>query len=114
MKTIYCHFNQTEHEAWTLVMSYNLSNKEDFKKLPFHDDRPFNEGNPTFHKYRASQTLMTQLKKKSLFWRATCNYNTKVNDDDYMQSSFTTLDIMTYEGWYIHSGKVLPCSTTEN
>lgn len=66
--------------------------------LVLNKDHPFNENNIVFDKYRASLGLMTYLKKKSSFWRATCNYDTKVNGDDFVQSSFASLDIMENGG----------------
>jgi hypothetical protein len=85
-------------EVWTLVMSYSFSYQGNMDNLPFLKDNPINEDNPAFNYYRASHALMTYLKNESTFWRATCNHDTKPHDDDYMQSYFTTLDIMTYNG----------------
>lgn len=92
-KKVYCHFDHVNLEAWTLVLSYSLSNNNIFKWLALNQDHPFNEDNPVFDKYRASLGLMTYLKETSALWRVTCNFDTKVNDD-FMQSHFSSLDIM--------------------
>lgn len=93
-KTVFCHFDRVNWQVWTLVLSYAFSHNDIFKLSPLKEDHPYNEDNPVFDQYRVSLGLMTGLKQKSSFWRATCNYDTKVNDDDYMQSSFASLDIM--------------------
>ena len=101
-KTVHCHFDRVNSEVWTLVMSYSFSNNAVFKVLPFQEDRPINEDNPVFNdKYRASLGLMTYLRKKTSFWRATCNHNTKIGDDDFVWSNFSTIDVMTYNGEYV-------------
>ena len=97
-KTVFCHFDRVNWQVWTLVLSYAFSNNNIFKGLPLNKDHPYNEDNPVFDQYRASLGFMTDLKQKSSFWRATCNYDTKVNDDDYMQSSFASLNIMEVHG----------------
>ena len=97
-KTVYCYFDHVNLEAWTLVMSYSYSYQSSMDALPFHKDNPINEENPGFNHYRASFALMKYLRNENSFWRATCNHETNPRDDDFMQSNFTTLDIMTYNG----------------
>ena len=96
--TVYCYFDHVNLEAWTLVMSYSYSYQSSMDALPFHKDNPINEENPGFNHYRASFAMMKYLRNENSFWRATCNHDTKPRDDDFMQSYFTTLDIMTYNG----------------
>ena len=97
-KTVYCYFDHVNMEVWTLVMSYSYPHQNDMDALPFYKDNPINEENPGFHYYRASLNLIKYLRNESSFWRATCNHDTKPHDDDFMQSYFTTLDVMTHEG----------------
>ena len=97
-KTVYCYFDHVKKEAWTLVMSYSYSYQNIMDVLPFFKDNPINENTPSFNYYRASLSLMKQLRNESSFWRATCNHDTKPRDDDFMQSNFSTLDIITLTG----------------
>ena len=96
-KIVYCYFDHVNMEVWTLVMSYSYSHQNDMDPLPFYKDNPINEDSPGFRYYRASLGLMEYLKNESSFWRATCNHDTKPHDDDFMQSYFTALDVMTLE-----------------
>ena len=71
------------------------------RTLPFHKDKPINENSPGFNYYRASLSLIKYLRNESSFWRATCNHDTKPHNDDFMESYFTTLDVMTHDGRFI-------------
>lgn len=97
-KNVYCYFDHANKETWTLVMSYSYSYQDSMDSFPFQKDNPINEENPAFDHYRASLASMKYLRNQSSFWRATCNHGTKPRDDDFTQSYFTSLDIMTFNG----------------
>ena len=88
--------------AWTLIMSYALSNRllgQFALKGAMENDAPVNEHSPNWNLYRMSLTQMNHLKSQSTHWRVTCSFPThKVDYTDYVRAKFTDFDIMTYRG----------------
>lgn len=102
---VFCDMRPEKFEAWTLVMSYKLSQSSTFESRPFFVDYSSNVDDPTSDSYRLSLNTMQKIfdamgDGKDPEWRATCDYSLETGqttNDDMIRSRFKTLDIMTFK-----------------
>jgi len=97
----FCDFSsEPPLSAWTLVMSWvttKYQNKTNFKSRAFYDDAPVNEEIPNWEIYRQTLARMTNIRKHSTHWRATCNFQLRAGIiiyKDYLRGKFSDFDIM--------------------
>ena len=94
---VFCDFDFISTNAWTLVQSYQLHNKESFEHQPFTMDFSVNATSPCWDVYRLSKFRMESIQDDSGKFRVTCNYDTDgVVYRDYLQVAINQLDILTF------------------
>ena len=90
---VFCNFNATT--SWTLIQSYQLEEKAEFRK-PFFTNDPKNAEIPNWLSYRLSKVRMQSIQRDSSRWRMTCQYDTDgLNYTDYVEGLKVRLDILT-------------------
>ena len=95
---VFCDFDLNSTNAWTLVQSYQLKNKDSFDYLPFTIDRPVNATSPRWDAYRLSKSRMQSIHEDSIKFRFTCNYDTDgIVYRDYLEAATDKLDILRFE-----------------
>ncbi len=64
---VFCDFSSEPGLAWTLVMSWSLSNKmlPAFRSEPMTENAPVNENSPNWIAYRLSKQKMAHVKSNS-------------------------------------------------
>ena len=96
---VFCDFHLNSTNAWTLVQSYQLRNKNSFVNSPFTDDFTVNATMPHWNAYRLSKFRMQSIQEDSSKFRFTCNYNTDgVVYRDYLQVATDQVNILTFVG----------------
>ena len=104
----FCDFSsELPLSAWTLVMSWvttKYQNTTNFKSRTFYENAPVNEEIPNWEIYRQTLARMTNIRKHSTHWRATCNFQLRAGIiiyKDYLRGKFSDFDIMLREavGW---------------
>ena len=89
---VFCNFNATT--SWTLIQSYQLEEKAEFRK-PFFTNDPKNAENPNWLSYRLSKVRMQSIQRDSSRWRMTCRYDTDgLNYTDYVEGLKVKFDIL--------------------
>ena len=97
----YCDFTSEPGTAWTLVMSWSVTNRMlyPFRGLPFKYNAPLNENFLNWNVYRLNLVRTESLKTHSTHWRATCNYPTLgVDFRDYLRGNFKDFNIFDFVG----------------
>ena len=90
---VYCHFDHTLNEAWTLVLSFSFANHPYMDADPFWMNVPINTTTPNFLLYRMSLIEMKHIQNQSTQWRAVCNYSQSMSDQrDSVRGRFTELN----------------------
>ena len=93
---VFCDFDLNSSITWTLVQSYELQNKNNFRQ-GYSTDSPVNENTIRWDSYRLSKPRMQAIQEDSTAFRMTCQYNTDgVVYTDYLQASKIHVDILTY------------------
>ena len=72
---VYCDLDSNSTITWTLIQSYQLRNKLQFKQ-PLSANSPQNPDNPSWAQYRLSKRRMESIQQDSTKWRITCRYDT--------------------------------------
>ena len=98
----FCDFTSEPYmSAWTLVMSWATTkyrNMPNFKSKAFYEDAPVNEALPSWEIYRQTLARMTTIRKQSIHWRATCDFQLRAGKaiiyKDYIRGKFSEFDIM--------------------
>ena len=98
----YCDLSSEPGSAWTLVMSWDRTNKNlpQFQRKTFLEDAPINHNTPNWNFFRQTLERMKNIRSRSSHWRATCSFNSKQVLDyrDYIRGKFNDFDIMTFLG----------------
>ena len=63
---VFCDFDLNSTNAWILVQSYQLKNKDSFDYLHFTIDRPVNATSPRWDAYRLSKFRMQSIQELRL------------------------------------------------
>ena len=71
---VFCDFLSEKGFAWTLVESFSLENNDFIKAVAFLKNKPINENNPSWVKYRLSCAHMKQIAYQSTYFRSTCQF----------------------------------------
>ncbi|XP_046863391.1 uncharacterized protein LOC124457149 [Xenia sp. Carnegie-2017] len=73
---VYCQFDSLN--VWTLVMSYSLQFRAQYRYQPYYKNFPRNETNETWEDHRLSFDAMMSIKDDgNTLWRITCSYGDK-------------------------------------
>ena len=93
---VFCDFDLNSTNAWTLIQSYELQNKNTFAQM-FPIDFAVNSTSPRWDAYRLSKSRMQSIQEDSSKFRVTCNYDTDgVVYRDYLQVATDQVDILTH------------------
>ncbi|XP_067027020.1 uncharacterized protein [Acropora muricata] len=91
----FCDFTSEVGFLWSLVESFSLANKGDFRRQPFFNDYPVNQENFDWSRFRLSLSRMNKSALQSSHLRVTCNFNIDgLNYTDYMRTTLLEIDIM--------------------
>ena len=91
----FCDLTSENGFVWTLLESFSLANKKDFKSRSFLQDYPLNENSFKWNKFRLSRPKMNSTLSHSSHFRATCNFNTDgLVTTDYLGAKTTDLNIL--------------------
>lgn len=91
---VYCDLDSNSTITWTLIQSYQLRNKLQFKQ-PLSADSPQNPDNPSWAQYRLSKRRMESIQQDSTKWRITCRYDTDgAVKTDYVRVSNAEVNII--------------------
>ncbi|XP_028391273.1 uncharacterized protein LOC114516098 [Dendronephthya gigantea] len=95
--SVFCDFD--EERSWTLIQSFAFQERKRFKPS-FVLDRIRNQDAPNFQAYRMSKARMQSVAKNCTKWRITCDFRQgeKISYIDYVETSLTNLDILTFNG----------------
>ena len=95
---VFCDFDSDSPMTWTLILSYKLENREDFR-TPLFTDSPINQNEPSWSRYRLSKSEMESIQEDSTQWRITCRYETDgVVYTDYVRALNNEANILhTYD-----------------
>ena len=95
----FCDFTSKNGFVWTLLESFSLANKNDFKTQPFLKDYTVNQNSFKWNKFRLSKLIMNSTLSHSTHFRATCNFNTDgLVTTDYLRAKTTDLNILLLNG----------------
>ena len=95
---VFCDFDPSSKTTWTLVQSYERSNRTLLYELqrPLFEDRPVFEQTPSWSAYRLSKSRMETVQKASRLWRMSCEYDKRnMTGMDYVQGSNDTMNILS-------------------
>lgn len=93
----FCDFSSEPNVGWTLIQAFTFKRNALFRfKSLFDDDMPINSELPNWDAYRLPKSRMLELRNVSTYWRVTCNYTSGINFRDYLKTTFSNFDIMTY------------------
>ena len=91
----FCDLTSENGFVWTLLESFSLANKKNFKNRSFLRDYPVNENSFKWNKFRLSLPKMSSTLSHSTHFRATCNFNTDgLVTTDYLRAKTTDLNIL--------------------
>lgn len=91
----FCDFTSEVGFLWSLVESFSLANKDDFRRQPFFEDYPVNQENFDWTRFRLSRSRMNKSALQSSHLRVTCNFNIDgLNYTDYLRTTLLEIDIM--------------------
>ena len=83
--------------VWTVIETFALSNKNEFRDKAFYKNHPLNEKSFNWDEFRLSLDQMKELAGRSTEFRATCNYNTEgFNMTDYLRAKLTEISILSF------------------
>ena len=96
---VFCDFTSADGFVWTVVDSFNFSNKNEFADKAFYKDYPVNQGAFTWNRFRLSWSRMNAIAKHSTHVRATCNFNTDgLKYTDYLRATLGDINVMRFFG----------------
>ncbi|XP_015768751.1 PREDICTED: uncharacterized protein LOC107347374 [Acropora digitifera] len=91
----FCDFTSENGFVWTLLESFSLANRNDFKGQSFLIDYPVNQNSFEWNKFRLSLSIMNSTLSHSTHFRATCNFNTDgLVTRDYLRAKTADLNIL--------------------
>ena len=89
----FCDFTSKNGFVWTLLESFSLGNRKDFKSRSFLQDYSVNETSFKWNKFRLSMPIMNWTLSYSTHFRATCNFNTDgLVTTDYLRAKTANLN----------------------
>ena len=96
---VFCDFDSNSSTTWTLIQSYKLKNKEEFRGKTFAGNLRKNQHEPFWSRYRLSKSAMESIQNESTRWRITCRYEAdSVVYIDYVRALNKELDILIFDG----------------
>ena len=91
----FCDFTSKNGFVWTLLESFRLANKNEFRTLQFYKDHPLNQNSFKWNKFRLSLPIMDSTLSHSTHFRATCKFNIDgLVTTDYLRAKTTDLNIL--------------------
>ena len=98
---VFCDFALEDNRlVWTVIESFAMSNKNEFRDKAFFKNHPLNEKSFNWDEFRLSLDQMKELAGRSTEFRATCNYNTEgFNMTDYIRAKLTEISILSYSAY---------------
>ena len=94
----FCDFNPENRIIWTLVESFSLVNKNEFKPRPSYEDYQVNHNQFSWKRFRLPLSQMSAIAQHSTFVRATCNFNSDgLNYTDYFRAKLSNINIIDSE-----------------
>lgn len=95
----FCDFTSEKGFVWTLVESFSLANKNDFKLKQFYKDYPVNQNSFSWDKFRLSKAIMSSALAHSTHVRATCNFNIDgLKTTDYLRARMIDANVLLLNG----------------
>ncbi|XP_031564285.1 uncharacterized protein LOC116299707 [Actinia tenebrosa] len=94
---VYCAF-ESPNQAWTVIESFSLQNKDYFKNQGLHQDYPKNQESFSWNHYRLSLGNMKYFQSRSSLFRATCDYDKRSSlTPDFLLGLLRVMDITSSE-----------------
>ena len=95
---VFCDFLSEKGFAWTLVESFSFQNNNLINTARFSKDKPLNENNPNWVKYRLSHAHMKEIAEQSTYFRATCQFPIDgVKYVDYLRGRLSDFNLLETE-----------------
>ena len=92
---VFCDFLSEQGLVWTLIESFSFKNNYLIRGAAFFRDKPLNENNPNWVKYRLSRAHMKQIAKRSTYFRATCQFHIGgVKYVDYLRGRLSDFNLI--------------------